>query len=161
MIQSSNEKSFQYLLDSLKGYVESNIYDRNEFFLQRFIGSRKIFSKHLFDSLALQTMPSRIIEIFAILGLFILIAIAKWSGNNDSAALLTVGAFLAAAYKIIPGIVKVINISGQMKAYEYSINEIARESLPDQALTMPGNDPEIRSLRLENIFFQYEGLDVT
>ena len=49
-----------------------------------------------------------------VLGLFILIAIAKWSGNNDADYLITVGAFVGAAYKIIPGIVKIINISGQI-----------------------------------------------
>ena len=123
-IQASNEKSFQHLLDALKGYVESNIYNRNNFFLQRFINSRKKFSTNLFDSLALQNMPARIIEIFAVLGLFILIVIAKWAGNNDSSMLITVGAFMAAAYKIIPGIVKVINVSGQMKAYEFSLNDL-------------------------------------
>ena len=67
-IQVSNEKSFQYLLDALKGYVEGNIYQRNDFFFQRFGAARQVFSKNLFDSLSVQTMPGRIIEIFAVLG---------------------------------------------------------------------------------------------
>ncbi|HMG68253.1 MAG TPA: ABC transporter transmembrane domain-containing protein, partial [Chitinophagaceae bacterium] len=120
-IQASNEKSYQHLLDALKGYVESNVYDRNDFFMHRFIRSRKKFSTHLFASLAMQTLPSRVIEIFAVLGLFLLIVIAKWSGIQDSATLITIGAFMAAAYKIIPGIVKIINITGQIKAYEFSV----------------------------------------
>lgn len=154
LIQTSNEKSFQYLLDALKGYIESNVYDRNEFFLHRFLDARKIFSKHLFDSLALQTMPGRIIEIFAILGLFILIAIAKWSGHDDSAALLTVGAFLAAAYKIIPGIVKVINISGQMKAYENSIHEVEKVVAAANPPAIDLIEP-VQTIKLEGIFFEY------
>src|SRR4029078_11071838 len=123
-IRTTNEKSFQHLLDALKGYAEANIYDRNEFCVDRFIKQRRIFSKYLFDSLALQSMPNRIIEIFAVLGLFILIAIAKWSGNNDNAALITIGAFMASAYKIIPGIVKLINVAGQIRAYEYSLTDL-------------------------------------
>ena len=126
-IQKSNERSFQYLLDALKGYVESNVYNRNRFFLNRFTNSRRKFSTYLFDSLALQNMPNRIIEIFAVLGLFMLILIAKWNGNDGSAMLITIGAFMAAAYKIIPGIVKVINTSGQMKAYEFSINDLQKK----------------------------------
>lgn len=31
---------------------------------------------------------------------------------------------MAAAYKIIPGIVKVINVNGQMKAYEFSLQDL-------------------------------------
>jgi ABC-type multidrug transport system fused ATPase/permease subunit len=115
-IRTTNERSFQHLLDALKGYVEANIYNRNEFFLGRFMKHRRTFSRYLFDSLALQSMPNRIIEIFAVLGLFILIAIAKWSGNGNSAALITIGAFMAAAYKIIPGIVKLINVAGANKS---------------------------------------------
>ena len=115
-IQSSNEKSFLYLLDALEGYVEGNIYQRNDFFHGRFSKARQIFSKHLFESLSVQTMPNRIIEIFAVLGLFVLIIIAKWSDINDSSTIITIGAFMAAAYKIIPGIVKIINAMGQMIA---------------------------------------------
>jgi ABC-type bacteriocin/lantibiotic exporter with double-glycine peptidase domain len=153
-IQTSNERSYRYLLDALKGYVESNIYNRNDFFMQRFIHSRQKFSTHLFDSLAMQNMPGRMIEVFAILGLFILIVIAKWTGNDDSAALITIGAFMAAAYKIIPGIVKVINISGQMKAYEFSIADL--EQNKKQRNGKEKKSPvSFHSLALKNISFRY------
>ncbi len=142
------------MLDALKGYVEANIYDRNDFFMKRFINVRKKFSRYLFDSLSIQTLPSRIIEIFAVLGLFILIAIAKWTGNNDSGSLLTIGAFMAAAYKIIPGIVKLINISGQMKAYEFAINELA-ENKGRKNNNNKKAFPAIESLEFKNINFRY------
>jgi len=158
-IQVSNERSFQYVLDALKGYVEGNIYDRNDFFLQRFINSRKKFSTHLFDSLALQTMPGRIIEIVAVLGLFILIVIAKWTGNTDSRMLLTVGAFMAAAYKIIPGIVKIINVSGQMKAYEFSLDELEQNKRTEKQSSETAVK-EIESIELKDIHFQYEARPV-
>ena len=154
-IQASNERSFRYLLEALKGFVESNIYNRNEFFLQRFIHSRQKFSTYLFESLALQSMPNRIIEIFAILGLFILIVIAKWTGNNDNATLITIGAFMAAAYRIIPGIVKVINVSGQMKAYEFSINDLDQSKKAKAYLPAQKPAPAIQSFEFENIDFVY------
>ncbi|HMK02620.1 MAG TPA: ABC transporter ATP-binding protein [Ferruginibacter sp.] len=154
-IQATNERSFQYLMDALKGYVESNIYDRNDFFLRRFINSRKKFSAHLFESMALQTLPGRVIEIFAVLGLFILIVIAKWTGNNDSAMLITIGAFMAAAYKIIPGIVKVINVSGQMRAYEFSINDLEQSKTINSTRAAEKPADEFRSMELRNISFKY------
>jgi len=153
-IQSTNESSYQYLLDALKAYVEANIYDRNAFFMNRFMKVRRKFSRFLFDSLSIQSLPTRIIEIFAVLGLFILIAIAKWTGNNDSAALLTIGAFMAAAYKIIPGLVRVINIMGQMRAYEFSLNELAGYKNiiePVKSLTAQ----PINTIEFRNVKFQY------
>ncbi len=153
-IQHSNERSFRYLLDALKGYVESNIYDRNKFFLDRFISARKKFSAHLFQSLSLQTLPNRIIEVFAVLGLFILIAIAQVTGNKDGTTLITIGAFMAAAYKIIPGIVKLINVSGQMKAYEFSL--LAPEQ-KERVTQKPGTEKitGIHSVEFKNIVFNY------
>jgi ABC-type bacteriocin/lantibiotic exporter with double-glycine peptidase domain len=158
-IRSSNERSFQYLLDALKGYVEANIYNRSHFFLQRFINYRKKFSLHLFDSISLQNMPGRIIEIFAVMGLFILIAIAKWTGNNDSSALITIGAFMAAAYKIIPGIVKLINASGQMRAYEFSINDLVQPGIKEKKENERLSH-RIGSVDFKKISFQYPKLPV-
>ena len=152
-IQVSNERSFQHLLDALKGYVESNIYNRNDFFMKRFIRHRSHFSNVLFDSMAMQSLPTRIIEIFAVLGLFILIAIAEWSGNNDNATLITIGAFMAAAYKIIPGIVKVVNISGQIKAFEFSENDLKTNRKTKPQVESSGE--EISSLQLKNVSFHY------
>jgi len=152
-IQVSNERSFQHLLDALKGYVESNIYNRNDFFMKRFIRHRSHFSNTLFDSMAMQSLPTRIIEIFAVLGLFILIAIAEWSGNNDTATFITIGAFMAAAYKIIPGMVKIVNISGQIKAFEFSENDLKVKH--KIVSTVEKSAEEINSIQLKNINFQY------
>jgi ABC-type multidrug transport system fused ATPase/permease subunit len=58
-IITGNENSVRYLLDALKGYVESNVYGRNDFFLQRFVNARKRFSASLFESISVQQMPSR------------------------------------------------------------------------------------------------------
>ena len=159
-IQVSNERSFQYLLDALKGYVEGNIYQRNDFFFQRFASARQVFSKNLFDSLSVQTMPNRVIEIFAVLGLFILIAIAKWSDVNDSATLITIGAFMAAAYKIIPGIVKIINATGQMKTHGFSYSELESSSKEVKDMDPVLDLQPIQSLRFNHLSFQYSDVAV-
>lgn len=145
------------MMDALKGFVEGNIYHRNDFFRKRFTVQRRIFSRHLFHSISLQTLPGRLIEIFAVMGLFILIVIAKWSGANDSAALITTGAFIAAAYKIIPGLVKIINITGQMKAYEFSMEEIIAKERQEGTTALNKNEI-IHSLQFENICFRYNDL---
>jgi ABC-type multidrug transport system fused ATPase/permease subunit len=155
-IQENNELSFKYVLDALKGYVESNIYNRNAFFLNRFINARQKFSRALFNSLALQSLPGRIIEIFAVLGLFILIVIANWTGNSDSSMLITISAFMAAAYKIIPGIVKVINVSGQMKAYEFSLQDLEQSKEYNTTVSRKMPEAPLSSIELKNINFSYD-----
>jgi ABC-type bacteriocin/lantibiotic exporter with double-glycine peptidase domain len=152
-IHASNEESFRYLMDAVKGYPESNIYQLNDFFTHRFAAAREKFSKHLFNSLAIQALPNRVIETFAVLGLFMLIAITKWSGINEGSMLITIGAFTAAAYKIIPGIVKIINASSQMRAYDFAINDLI---LPEKKLkNETKKQAAIESIELRDIDFQY------
>jgi len=155
-LKSGHEKSFQHLLDALKGWVESNIYNRNGFFQRRFIASRKKFSASLFESISIQNMPPRIIEVFAVLGLFILIAIAKWSGNHDTDYLVTIGAFVGAAYKIIPGIVRIINISGQISAYRFSATELIQAD-PNQNRKKDDRPIDgLHAIRLNDVSFSYD-----
>jgi len=154
-ITTGNEISFRYLLDALKGYIESNVFGRNDFFLHRFVRSRKKFTTSLFDSTSIQEMPSRIIEIFAVLGLFILIAVAQWSGNNDTDYLITIGAFVGAAYKIIPGLVKIINLTGQIRAYEFSIADLAQNNQPLESKNAVSKIPGLQSIQLKEISFRY------
>lgn len=154
-ISAYNQQSYRYLMDALKGWVESNIYNRHGFFLDRFIQSRKQFSNALFDSLALQNMPPRVIEVFAVLGLFILVLIAKSSLVTDENFLLTIGAFMAAAYKIIPGIVKITNQIGQMKAYEFSASDLINKNKPPHKDDAAIDD--IRSVQLKDVRFSYNG----
>lgn len=153
-IQFSNERSFRYLLDALRGYVEGNLYQRNDFFFHRFSAARKTFSKHLFESLAVQTMPGRIIETFSVLGLFLLIVLAKWSNASDNSSLITIGAFMAAAYKIIPGLVRIINATGQLKAYDLSVSDL---EIPGEKRkhVFHSNNSSIGSIKFEKINFKY------
>jgi ABC-type bacteriocin/lantibiotic exporter with double-glycine peptidase domain len=153
-IKESNQKSFQYLLDALKGYVEGNIYNRNDFFLKRFVEQRKKFSHHLFESISLQMLPGRLIETFAVMGLFLLIVIAQLSKSVDSNALITIGAFMAAAYKIIPGIVKIINTVSQIKSHEISMDDILKPKLTG---LKQENNQSITSLEFSNVSFRYNG----
>jgi len=154
-IHTANENSIRFLLDALKGYVEGNIYQRNEFFAERFAMARQQFSKYLFTSLSAQAMPGRVIETFAVLGLFILIVIVNWIGINDSSTLITIGAFMAAAYKIIPGIVKIINETTQMKAYDFSIYDLKTENIINEQ-NRPLHADSVRSIEFKNVCFNYK-----
>ena len=74
--------------------------------------------------------------------------------------LITIGAFMAAAYKIIPGIVKVINISGQMKAYEFALNDLEENKKTTSAMPLKRSLQDIHSVEFKNISFQYESQPV-
>ncbi|HXB42435.1 MAG TPA: ATP-binding cassette domain-containing protein, partial [Puia sp.] len=69
--------------------------------------------------------------------------------------LTAIAAFIAAAYKIIPGIVKILNTTGQVKAYEFAVYGIAQEIT--QIKKQKGiHFDKINSISFNNIEFSYK-----
>lgn len=152
VVQQSNEDSYRYLLDALHGYVLGNLHQRNQFFRQRFLHERTQFGAALFRTFTLQSLPSRLIELFAIAGLLLLIGFSQMGSASSGNLLLLVGAFSVAAYKLIPGLVKIINLRAQINAYDFSLlragkNEDLRENEP---VKLP-----IESIALRDLHFGY------
>src|SRR5205823_1907860 len=103
---------------------------------------------------ATQNLPSRLIALFAILGLLILVALSKlW--HQELVGILSIGAFMAAAYKIIPGLVKILNVSAQIKAYEFILSDLIYASPPELKPSAVEGIPSLGSVELKNISFQF------
>ncbi|MEO3406194.1 ABC transporter ATP-binding protein [Mucilaginibacter sp. CAU 1740] len=153
-IKTVSEKMLQHLNESLSGYVESNIYHKNEFFSRRFFNYQQQLNQNIASQQTWQNLPSRLMEVFAVLGFFILIAVNKLTGDAPAVSIITIGIFVAAAYKIIPGIVKILNSSGQMKTYEFILTDLVVE---DNTGSIAADiiDESIKSIKFENISFEY------
>jgi ABC-type multidrug transport system fused ATPase/permease subunit len=136
-IKTSRDVMWQHLQESIASFVESNLYDKVQFFTMRYGDAQRILNRHLSSLQAMQGAPSRLAEVFAVFGLLALIAIGHFSGNAHSTEFVTLGAFLAAAYKIIPGIARVLNISGQMRTYEFTLNGLLENAKSPAAAATP------------------------
>jgi ABC-type multidrug transport system fused ATPase/permease subunit len=151
-IKTSGEKSLQHLREALGGFVEGNLYGSIPFFARRYGRSQADLNDHLSILQILQGIPSRLIEAFAVIGLFILIVFAKWSGNARATSYITLGAYLASAYKIIPGLVRIFNISGQIKTYRFTVEDLVVEAGRPQRAAAPATPP-ISSVMFRKIGF--------
>jgi ABC-type multidrug transport system fused ATPase/permease subunit len=150
----SSERSLRHLQEALAGFVENNVYDKNETFLQRFISWQQQYGRYLSNQTIVQGLPGRIIEVFALLGVVILIAIG--SGNNGQTSVITIGVFMAAAYKIIPGIVKLLALSGQINTYAFTVDHLVSTQSAADDDNLPLVVEPIRSLQLKGVSFRYE-----
>jgi len=152
-IKITSEKTLQHLHESLAGYVESNIYDKDSFFASRYTTYQDQLNDNIATQQTLQSLPTRLVEIFAVFGFLILVLINKLSVNAPAIDLLTIGVFMAAAYKIIPGIVKILNSSGQIKTYKFTITDL----LPMAIVGSPErNTPAIQEVTFDNLRFKYK-----
>jgi ABC-type bacteriocin/lantibiotic exporter with double-glycine peptidase domain len=156
-IKSSRDIMWQHLQESIASYVESSVYDKKEFFSGRYGDAQAILNGHLATVQAMQGAPSRLAEIFAVFGLLALIAIGHFMGNPHGAEFVTLGAFLAAAYKIIPGVSRLLNLTGQMRTYEFTVNGLPERRASPEAVKAGKEEhaEDIHSISVEGIGFHY------
>ncbi len=147
-----SERAIQYLQEALSGYIESSVSQKSDFFKGRYHHFQEKLNHYLAEKQVIQNMPSRLIEVFAVAGLFFLIAYSSMS-NGGSIGIITIGAFMAAAYKVIPGIVKIMNTAAQMKTYAFTVTELSERKVIQPA---PGQiSGSLHSVRFENVSFSY------
>jgi ABC-type multidrug transport system fused ATPase/permease subunit len=151
--KGASEKAMQHLQEALSGYVESNTYLKKDFFTDRYYRLQSQLNHYLSGRLAVQSLPGRLIEVFAVFGLLVLISLHYLVGNRQGIQLLTIGALMIAVYKIIPGVVKVINTVGQIKAYAYTTAGLGVTD--NQSFGRMLNDVPIESLGFENVHYTY------
>ncbi len=150
----TGEKSWQHLKEALAGFIESNVYEKSDFFSQRYSSFQSKLNNYLAEQQTIQSLPARLIEVFAVFGLFILIIINSYNTNSQALNIITIGAFVAAAYKIIPGIVKILNSIGQVKTYSFTLDGLIEDKEPP--VKKKSNKTTITSIEFDHVFFNYE-----
>lgn len=157
-VKDNTEKSTQYLQEALSGYVESNIFDKKDFFTDRYTRHQQRLNNFLAQLQISQALPSRFVEVFAVAGLLILIMVNKYAGYGTT-EIVNIGAFMAAAYKIIPGITRIAALSAQMRTYAFTLNDISHDTEPE---TGPYNHirEKIDNIAFKNVNFSYNDIPV-
>ncbi|HEY0271887.1 MAG TPA: ATP-binding cassette domain-containing protein [Chitinophaga sp.] len=155
-IKTLAARSLQYLREALAGFVESNIFDKNHFFIHRHAVTQEELGKKITGMQITQDLPARFFEVFAILGLFLLIVAIKLSGGRDGTYIVMLGAFMAAAYKIIPGISKIMNLHSQVRAYQHTITGVMPAPTLWRKPVAVKNNP-LTSIALREVSFAYHG----
>jgi ABC-type multidrug transport system fused ATPase/permease subunit len=155
-LKTSRSSMWRHLQESIAGFVESNLYNRNRFFTDRYATSQQQLNNHQADLQSLQALPARLAEVFAVFGLLILIAISTWWQQGHYATqLVTLGAFMAAAYKIIPGIARILNATGQIRTFSFTIHDLVQQR-PVEKQKTPAAVPPIQSIIFDKVTFHYE-----
>jgi ABC-type bacteriocin/lantibiotic exporter with double-glycine peptidase domain len=155
-IKTNSAKVIQYLQEALSGYVESNIYGRQGFFAGRYNQYQQQMNSNIATLQTLQGLSSRFFEVFALLGFFILIVLNKYYGGKSTIDVLTIGVFMAAAYKIIPGMVKILNSAGQMKTYSFLLDDLADNLSEKQATIKTTAYQQIQHISFDDVCFRYK-----
>jgi ABC-type transport system involved in cytochrome bd biosynthesis fused ATPase/permease subunit len=153
--KDAGETMHRHLSEALRGYIESNVYGKKDYFSEKYIISQKVFNESLAQQQSIQTMPSRILEAFGFSAILLLMVLNQ-ALYGSLLPLATAGVFVAAAYKILPAMVKLMTALSQMKTYRHSIPEIVRDTGERNSERIHFANTRIHSLECRNIYFKYK-----
>lgn len=148
-VKQAGEISLQYLKEALAGFVESRIYQQEIFFTGRYARKQQLLNQDLSSLQSLQVIPARLLELLLVAGFVLMVCMASFS-STFNLPLFTIGAFMAAAYKIIPGTVKIINHLAQVKTYHYTLTDLKTDIPP-----VPAATGRIEKIEIKEISFGY------
>jgi len=153
-IKLFSEKSIQTLREALDSFIVSNIDGKKMFFKNRYLPFQKELNGFIALQQSLQGLPIRFLEIFAVFGYFILQWIFSWAKSTAANPILDTGILLTASYKIIPGIVRIMNSSSQIKTYQFTIEDLSKQNFgkPEDEVISKSH---LESIELRDLDFQY------
>lgn len=151
-VKETGQSALQHLQQTIGAYIEINTYRKADFFLKRFLHQERDFTYILSRQQSLQGFPSRFMEVFAVGGLVLLLFLHHHLSGSGAVPYVMIGAFMGAAYKIIPGLVIIINSASLLKAYAYTAHD--PETTASSSEVDPLTEP-LRSIQIDGLSFHY------
>jgi ABC-type bacteriocin/lantibiotic exporter with double-glycine peptidase domain len=159
-IQQASPLSMKYLLESLNSFIETKMHGREKFFVDRYAEKQKTLNSQIADMLAVQFIPHRLLEVFAVAGVIIILLVRLAGNAFDPETFVILSVFLAAAYKALPSLNKIITAIGQMRTFAFTLDVL--KGTADKDISEKEDQPDLHidfkeGIKLENISFTYEG----
>ncbi len=153
--------------DCFKSIKEIKVFNREHFFINQFVKFSKLeieteFKKHSF----VNSLPRFWFEWITIIGLLILISILYITYQDTDKIFPIIALFGAAAFRIVPSIIRIMNITQKIR-YNYPIIENLLKELDslkniDQNINEKYSDNlsfEFNKFKANNLSFHYPGTD--
>jgi ATP-binding cassette, subfamily B, bacterial PglK len=157
--QTLSPKASVVLTQGIDSFAEARIYQKENFFIERFIKIRQLTSKNLATLKTVLNLPNRFFETISILCLATVIIYSRFNPNDREQVILFLGLFSIAMYKVVPSLNRILVSLSQIQAHSYTIEELNESFNSAQTITKNENSKLIFSdaITLKNLSFTYEG----
>lgn len=162
-LDSLRPEAYSLLYDSFMGYIELKLADKQRLFQEKFINNQKKSQRLEAISFLYSSIPPKVIEFVAIVGIIIIILYSLLLSSNSGSILVLVGLFAAAAYRMMPSINRILNSMMSLKREQYAIDNLMlyREFL-DNEEKYAGSKQRItfrQKIQFQDISFCYPDSD--
>ena len=146
------------LMNSLSGIKEVKLLDKENFFLDRFTQTNTKKVKVATNHQTLTQISRFYLELITIVGMVSLILILISTGVNTSEIVTLLGVFVAAAFRMIPSINRILAALQNLKYYSSSIDVISKELFDSPIIekNKPSSFEFKNKITVDNLDFSYK-----
>lgn len=127
--QKLDEQSSKIVLEGLGGFKELLILDKLSFFIEKFTKINYLKVRLNANQATLSQIPRFYLEFISLLGLTAFIGINLYYDKDPKSIMVIMGLFVAATFKIIPSISKIIASIQSMNFFKASVNVVYNEMI--------------------------------
>ncbi len=145
------------ILESINGYKDIKIYNKEKYFIEKFSTSSKKFANISTKQVFLYSLSRYSIELILILIISIFVFYSINTNKDLDSIFLTIGIYAAAAFRVIPSLNKIIGSTQRIESSKPSINLIYNELKNNFPKTIDNKKSFkfTKSIKFENISFNY------
>lgn len=141
----------------INGITEIKINKVSGYFIHKFVKKQLAYAKNEMKSLTVQTIPSRLLEIVALLAVVILVIYGFFYSTNPSEVRILGALFVISIFRLIPAVNRVMVSMMNIKIYKYTADELLKSAQNQKEKSNP--IAFTKEIKLKNIVYQYPGSD--
>jgi ABC-type multidrug transport system fused ATPase/permease subunit len=137
---------------TIHGYIDVKLFNKEKYFMGVFKLNQIKFKRVFTNSFTLNLIPSKIIELTAISAVIIMFAYTLFSPSARESISIMLPLFIAAAYRVMPSMNRMLIALGSIKGFQYVI-QIIKDGLQPIPNTSENNNDVVLDFN-ENIEFR-------
>ena len=151
------EEALEELNLGISGITEIKLNKVSGYFIANFVKNQYAYARNEMKSLTVQAVPSRILEIIALLGVIILVIYGYFFSTNPSEVRVLGALFVISIFRLIPAINRVLVSLMHIKIYKYTADELLKSATHVEQHSSPITFNDL--IEISNLSYTYPGSD--
>lgn len=151
------EETLEELNLGLNGLTEIKLNRVGDYFIDSFVKKQYAYAKNELKSLQLQSLPSRMLEMIALVGVVFLVVYGYFFSNNPSEVRVLGALFVVSIFRLIPAINRIMVSLMHIKIFSYTAEELTKSARFVKQHTKPL--VLLNTLEVKNLCYSYPNAD--
>ena len=150
--------SLKYLLQGVDSYIDVKLYQKEDFFIEKFIGLKRQMNRNYAYLKTASFLPPKILEVILVVSIALIFGYSSLF-DQSSTLIPLLSLFIAGFYRLYPSVTRIINATTTLNAYSYVLHELKPSTNEDSN----GSNEKIffnQQILIKQVNFSYPGKDL-